>query len=89
VYAGTVLGKLTSGGKYVPSPATGSDGSQTGFAILFDDVDATDADVVAAVVSRHAEVRKSDLLHDDSVNDSTKVNTKNAELAAVGIIVRS
>ena len=88
--AGTVLGKLTSGGKYVPSPATGSDGSETAIAVLFDDVDATDADVTGVVViNGDAEVRKSDLLYDASVDDDTKKNTKATELAAVGIKVRS
>ncbi len=90
VYAGTVLGKLTSGGKYVPSPNTGSDGSQTAVAILWEDVDATDADVVASVIRRDAEVRASDLTYDSTVNDDTKKGSKHTQLAAAGvnIIVR-
>lgn len=89
--AGTVLGKITGSGKYVASPNTGSDGSQTAVAILFDDVDATAGDVIAAVVSRSAEVRASDLTYEASVNDNTKIAAKVAQLAAagVGIIVRS
>jgi hypothetical protein len=86
--AGTVLGKLTSGGKYVPSPATGADGSQTGVAVLIYPVDATDADVTAAVVSRDAEVNKNILTYDETVNDAGKKATKLAQLAAVGIIGR-
>jgi len=88
--AGTVLGKITSGGKYTISPDTGSDGSQTAVAILWDDVDPTLGDVVAAVVSRDAEVRGADLAFDSSVGtDSTKRAAKATQLAAVGIIVRS
>ena len=89
LYAGTVLGKLTSGGKYVPSPATGSDGSQTAVAVLFDDVDATADDVVAGVLARDSEVRAADLTYDDSVNDDSKKAAKHTQLLAVGIVVRT
>jgi len=88
VYAGTVLGKLTAGGAYVPSPASGSDGSQTAVAILICDVDATDGDVVAAVLSRDAEVRAADLTYDASVDTDNEKSAKWTQLAAVGIIVR-
>lgn len=88
LYAGTVLGKLTSGGEYVPSPASGSDGSQTAIAILLDDVDATNADVVAAILARDAEVRAADLRYDSSVDTDNEKSAKWTQLAAVGIIVR-
>lgn len=88
IVAGTVLGKLTSGGKYVISPNSGADGSQTGYAILLNDTDVTDADVVAAVIARDCEVNGDCLTYDDSVDDVTKTGTKNTQLAAVGIIVR-
>lgn len=89
LYAGTVIGKVTSTGKYLPSPATGSDGSQTAIAILWDDVDATDGDVVVGAVTRDAEVRAADLSFDSSVDDNTKKAAKYTQLAAVGIIVRT
>lgn len=89
VKAGTVLGKITSSGKYVPSPATGADGSEAAVAVLFDDVDATDADAAGVVVNADAEVRKSDLLYDASVNTDNEKDTKATELAAVGIKVRA
>jgi hypothetical protein len=88
VYAGTVLGKLTAGGEYAPSPATGSDGSQTAIAILWDDADTTNGDVEVAILARDAEVRAADLTFDASVNDDTKKGAKYTQLAAVGIIVR-
>ncbi len=43
---GTVLGKITTGGKYAKSASGSSDGSQTPDCILTEDVDATSADVV-------------------------------------------
>ncbi len=46
---GTVLGKITTGGKYKKVDSTSSDGSQTAKAILKYPVDATSADVVATV----------------------------------------
>ncbi len=84
LYAGTVLGKITATGKYVECKSAAGDGSQTALAILYSDVDATAADVVAAVVSRDAEVRQADLTYDSSLT----VNTANTQLAAAGIIVR-
>ncbi len=88
-YAGTVLGKLTSGGKYVASPATGGDGSETAYAILWDDVDTSNGDVVASVIARDAEVRLADLTWDASVDTDNEKAAKVVSLALVGIIVRS
>ena len=50
--AGTVLGKVTASGKYVPVAPAASDGSQTPDLILADDVDATAGDVVGGAYSR-------------------------------------
>lgn len=46
---GTVLGKITTGGKYQTSASAAGDGSETPRAILAKDVDATSGDVVAPV----------------------------------------
>lgn len=43
--AGTVLGKITTGGKCVKVDSSKSDGSQTPFGVLAEDIDATSADV--------------------------------------------
>lgn len=86
--AGTVLGKLTTGGKYTPSPATGSDGSQTAVAVLLYPVDATSADVVVAAITRDAEWNGKTLAYEATVNDDTKKAAKHTQLAAVGIVVR-
>jgi hypothetical protein len=46
---GTVLGKITTGGKYKTSTSAASDGSQTPVAILGEDVNAASADAIAFV----------------------------------------
>lgn len=86
--AGTVLGKITTGGKYKPSTATGSDGAQTAAAVLLYDVDATSADVKVAAITRGAEVNGKILAYDATVDDDAKKAAKAVQLAAVGIIVR-
>jgi hypothetical protein len=85
---GTVLGKLTSGGKYTPSPATGSDGSQTAVAVALYGCDATSADQKVVVIARDAEVNTNLLAYASSVDDAAKKAAKATQLAAVGIIVR-
>ncbi|WGD31215.1 head decoration protein [Ancylobacter sp. WKF20] len=88
VQPGTALGKVTASGKYVPSPATGSDGSQTAVALNVAYVDATSADVKVAAITRSTEVNGKILAYDSTVNDDTKKAAKATQLAAVGIIVR-
>jgi hypothetical protein len=86
-----VLGKITAGGKYIPSPAavvTGSEGAQTAVAVAIGRYDATSADVKAAVISRAAQAKGVALAYDASVNDATKIAAKATQLAAAGIIVR-
>lgn len=86
--AGTVLGKLTSGGKYTPSPNSGADGSQTAIAILAYPVDATSADQPAVVIANDAEVKNPMLIFHSSVDDNTKRTAKLTQLAAVRIKAR-
>jgi hypothetical protein len=85
---GTVLGKLTVGGKFIPSPETGTNGSETAVAILVGPVDATSADVAAVAVTRHAEVNRYGLFYDATVDDDAKKSGKWDQLRAAGIIVR-
>jgi len=46
---GTVLGQVTTGGKLVAVDSTKSDGSQTVYAILAEDADASEADKVVPI----------------------------------------
>lgn len=89
VKAGTVLGKVTATGFYVPSPDTGADGSETAVAMNIHEVDATGASEVAvSAITREAELIGPSLEYEATVNDDAKKATKATQLAAVGIIVR-
>jgi len=88
VPAMTVLGKLTSGGFYMPSPASGSDGSQVASVINLYPVDATDADVQAVVLCRTAVVAADALNYEATVDTSDEKAAKATQLLAVGIVVR-
>ena len=83
-----MLGKLAAGGKFVPSPETGTNGSETAVAVLVGSVDATSADVIAVAVTRHAEVNRYGLLYDATVDDDAKKSGKWDQLRAAGIVVR-
>jgi len=85
---GTVLGKLTASGKFVPSPETGTSGSEIAVAVLVGSVDATSADVVAVAVTRHAEVNGYGLFYDATIDDDAKKSGKWDQLRAAGIVVR-
>ena len=89
--AGTVLGRQTSGGKYVRHDTDGTDdGRRVAVAVLVapatnDTLSAVDVD--AAVIVRSAEVTAADLTYEDGANDAAKV-IANTAMAAVGIIAR-
>jgi hypothetical protein len=85
---GTVLGKLTSGGKYVISPNSGSNGAQTAVAVLAHIADLSIGDVEAAVIDFGAELIGEALIYDTSVDDPTKTAAKITQLRANFIKVR-
>jgi hypothetical protein len=78
--AGTLLGKITTGGKYTAYDNGASDGSQAVAGILYDNVDATDADKTVVIIARDAEV-SSALLTGSDANGV-------ADMLALNIIVR-
>lgn len=89
--AGTVLGEITASKKYVPSTAAevaGQEGAQTAKAILAYVVDATDADVEAVILARHAEVKEPMLIFHASVNTPAFKTAKLEQLRAAHIIAR-
>lgn len=91
VEAGTVIGKITASGKYIPSPnaeVTGSEGAETATAICGYTVDATSADVDVACITNDAEVKDPMLVFDSSVDNGTKRTAKLTQLAAVRIKAR-
>ena len=86
---GSVLGKITTGGKYKLATSGGTDGAQTAVAVLLYAVDATLADAQGIVVARGpAIISRAELAYDATVNDGAKITTKLGQLAAVGIIAR-
>ena len=82
--AGTILGKLTSGGNYVAYDPAASSGAQTIAGILWEAAIGT---VKKTVVTRDAEVNGAHLIYQSGANDAAKA-TANAALKALGIIVR-
>lgn len=89
--AGTVLGKVTATGEYVPAPAAevvGKEGAETAVAILAYGVDATDQAVEVTAIDRDAEAKLPMLSFDASVDDQAKTDAKVAQLNAVGIRAR-
>lgn len=78
--AGTVLGKITASGKYAAYDNAALDGTQTAVEVLFDNVDASAADVEAVTIARNAEVNGDELTGLDA--------NAIADLLAVNIIIR-
>ncbi len=95
VYPGTVMGKITASGKYVPCLVAAGDGSQTAAGILWGYTDATNGDVHASLVARYAEVAIDRVIFGTSYGSPpiygglAGATAVLASLAALGIIVRS
>lgn len=85
---GTVLGKITASGKYVPFDDASSDGRENAAGILYAEV-ANDtiaaADFVGVIINFGAEVRNDHLQWEDGVDETAG----KADLAALFIKARS
>lgn len=84
---GAVLGKVTSGGKYVEYDNNASDGSQAAAGILIGKGDATAGDLAVAIINCDAEVNGEELLWSDSSPDTHEAAGV-VDLLALGIKVR-
>lgn len=84
--AGTVLGKITSGGKYKQYDQQAGDGSEVAAGVLYDNADSTDADVAVCIINRTAEVVATLLIWPDG--SPVDVTAGIADLKAIGVIVR-
>ena len=85
---GTVLGKITTGGKYTVLTPGASNGSQSAAGILWAGVDATDSDAPGVVILRGpAIVNRHELVWPEGATE-TQINTATTALAALGIILR-
>lgn len=86
--AGTVLGKLSSGGKYTPLSPGASNGSQTAAGILWASVDATSEDATGVILLRGpAIVNRSEVLFASTATEA-QVTSASTALAALGILLR-
>jgi len=87
ITAGTVMGKVTASGKYVPLNPTKQDGSQKAVAIAYDNVDASDKDQRGVVTLRQSAVKKSELIWPQGIT-SEQLSAAYAALEASMIILR-
>lgn len=95
---GTVLGKITATGKYIPAVETAVDGSKVAAAIYIGDytgavvptttVAATDTNVLALITGKVV-VSKSALVLDATYDNATKLGVVYASLQALGIFVET
>ncbi|AGF74833.1 phage protein [Bartonella australis AUST/NH1] len=72
VEAGTVMGKVTATGKYVPLNPKAVDGSQIPAGISFATVDATEREQRAVITACLSTVKSSELLWPDTIKDEQK-----------------
>ena len=85
---GTVLGRITSGGKYTVLTPGASNGSQNAAGLLWGAADATDADAPGVVLVRGpAIVNRHEIIWPEGITEG-QTNTAIAALTALGIILR-
>lgn len=83
--AGTVLGKITASGFYTQFDPAATDGSEVAVALLFDNVDASAADVLETIVKRDAEYNAVEIVWDTGLTP-TEILAAEDQLEAVGIV---
>ena len=85
---GTVLGKITTGGKYIVLTPGASNGSQNAAGILWGGVDATDADAPGVVILRGpAIINRHEIIWPEGATEA-QIAAATTSLAALGIILR-
>lgn len=85
---GTVLGKITTGGKYTALAPAATNGSQNAAGILWGAVDVTDADALGVVILRGpAIVNRHEIIWPEGATEA-QITTATTALAALGIILR-
>lgn len=85
---GTVLVKITTGGKFTALAPGATNGSQTAAGILWDTVDASTADGPGVVVLRGpAIVNRHELTWPDGATEA-QITAATTALATIGIILR-
>ena len=85
---GTVLGKITTGGKYTTLAPAATNGSQNAAGILWDKVDASTSDAPGVVVLRGpAIVNRYEIVWPDGATEA-QITAATSALATIGIILR-
>ena len=85
---GTVLGKITTGGKYTGLAPAATNGSQNAAGILWAGVDAADADAPGVVILRGpAIVNRHEIIWPEAATEA-QITAATTALAALGIILR-
>ena len=85
---GTVLGKITTGGKFTTLTPGASNGSQNAAGVLWDGVDATLADAPGVVLIRGpAIVNRHEIAFPTGATEP-QIAAATAALAALGIVLR-
>jgi hypothetical protein len=85
---GTVLGKITTGGKYTGLAPSATNGSQNPAGILWAGVDASSADAPGVVVLRGpAIVNSHEIVWPEGATEA-QITAATTALAALGIILR-
>lgn len=85
--AGTVLGRITSGGKLTVLAPVAADGSQNAMGVLFEATNAAAEDKRVVVLARDFEADGQMLIWPVGISAPQKV-TATAALLALGIVVR-
>ena len=85
---GTVLGKITAGGKYTTLAPAATNGSQNAAGILWDAVDASAADAPGVVMLRGpAIVNRHEIIWPEGATEA-QITAATSALATIGIILR-
>ena len=85
---GTVLGKITTGGKYTTLAPAATNGSQNAAGILWDKVDPSTSDAAGVVVLRGpAIVNRYEIVWPDGATEA-QITAATSALATIGIILR-
>jgi hypothetical protein len=85
---GTVLGKITTGGKYTVLTPGASNGSQTAAGLLWGKADATDADAPGVVLVRGpALVNRHEIVWPAGATEA-QITAATTALATLGILLR-
>ena len=85
---GTVLGKITTGGKFTVLTPGATNGSQNAAGILWGAADATDADAPAVVLVRGPAIaNRHEIILPEGITEA-QITTATTALAALGIILR-